>query len=86
MTFIPVREGWLVLSAIKDLFSHKIMGAAFGAAATIDLALETLKGLPNSIGAIGKTAVIHSDHGSCYTSEKYREVAGGDRILLQLFS
>ena len=76
MTFIPVREGWLVLSAIKDLFSHKIVGAAFGAAATIDLALETLKGLPNSIGAIGKTAVIHSDQGSCYTSEKYREAAG----------
>lgn len=76
MTFIPLREGWLVLSAIKDLFSHKIVGAAFRAAATIDLALKTLKGLPNSIGTIGKTAVIHSGQGSCYTSEKYREDRG----------
>lgn len=25
MTFIPVMEGWLVLSTVKDLFNHKIV-------------------------------------------------------------
>lgn len=25
MTFIPVVEGWLVLSTVKDLFNHKIV-------------------------------------------------------------
>ena len=42
MTFIPVVEGWLVLSAIKNFCSHKIVeGVAFRNSATVELAQET---------------------------------------------
>ena len=72
MTFVPVVEGWLVLSAIKDLCSKKIVSYAFGASATIELALETLHGLPKEIEKVSDR-LLHSDQGSCYTSLTYRE-------------
>lgn len=77
MTFIPVIEGWLVLSAIKDLYSRKVVSYAFGASATIDLAMETLRGLSPQDLQGASAPLLHSDRGSCYTSEVYREAVSG---------
>lgn len=43
MTFIPVVEGWLVLSTVKDLFNHKIVAWETAPSATLQLALNILK-------------------------------------------
>lgn len=43
MTFIPVVEGWLVLSTVIDLFNHKIVAWETAPSATLQLALNTLK-------------------------------------------
>ena len=45
MTFIPVVEGWLVLSTVKDLFKHKIVAWETALSATLKLALNTHKKL-----------------------------------------
>lgn len=72
MTYIPVVEGWLVLSAIKDLCSHKIVAAAFGNSATIEWARETIQQLPKVNSFSAMQSLLHSDQGSCYSSEQYR--------------
>lgn len=71
MTFVPVREGWVVLSTIKDLFNHKIVAWETGSSATLQLALATLKKLPTKEGLLPSDCVIHSDRGGTYTSMSY---------------
>ena len=71
MTFIPVVEGWFVLSTVKDLFNHKIVAWETAPSATLQLALNTLKKLAADSGKLLKNCVIHSDRGGTYTSETY---------------
>ena len=68
MTFVPVREGWLVLSMIKDLFNHKIVAWETGSSATLQLALSTLNKLPTKEGLLPLDCAIHGDRGGTYTS------------------
>jgi len=70
MTFIPVVEGWLVLSTVKDLFKHKIVAWETALSATLKLALNTHKKLvriPASFLRIASSTAI----GGAYTSETY---------------
>lgn len=70
MTFIPVVEGWLVLSTVKDLFKHKIVAWETALSATLKLALNTHKKLvriPASFLRIASSTAI----GGTYTSETY---------------
>lgn len=71
MTFIPVVEGWLVLSTVKDLFNHKIVAWETAPSATLQLALNTIKKLVSDSGKLPENSVIHSDRGGTYTSETY---------------
>lgn len=71
MTFIPVVEGWLVLSTVKDLFNHKIVAWETAPSATLQLALNTIKKLVADSGRLPENCVIHSDRGGTYTSETY---------------
>ena len=63
MTYVPVREGWVVLSTIKVLFNHKIVAWETGSSATLQLALATLNKLPTKEGLLPSDCVIHSDRG-----------------------
>ena len=62
MTFVPVREGWVVLSTIKDLFNHKIVAWETGSSATLQLALATLNKLPTKEGLLPSDCVIRNLH------------------------
>ena len=68
MSFVPVREGGVVLSVIKDLFNHKIVAWETGSSATLQLALATSDKLPTKEGLLPSDCVIHSDRGGTYTS------------------
>ena len=71
LTDILAMEGWLVLSTVKDLFSHKIVAWETAPSATLQLALNTLKKLAVGSGKLPEGCVIHSDRGGTYTSETY---------------
>ena len=77
MTFFHVREGWLVLNVIKDLFNNEILAWDFDTGATLDLALATLRKMPNNA-----QLVLHSDQGTVYTSNRYRQEAEAMGIQL----
>ena len=63
MTFFHVREGWLVLNVIKDLFNNEILAWNFDTGAMLNLALATLRKMPSNA-----QLVLHSDQGTVYTS------------------
>jgi transposase InsO family protein len=72
VTYIATDEGWLYLAVIHDLFSRRVVGWATSATNDRTLALDAL-GL--ALRARRPTAglVHHSDRGSPYASEDYRE-------------
>jgi putative transposase len=73
ITYIPTEEGWLYLSIFLDLFTRKIVGHCMRetmhaeiVTSAIDMALRR-QGLVDA-----KDLTAHSDRGSQYASEDYR--------------
>ena len=72
ITEIPALDGKLYVSAIFDCFDLGILGLAMGTNMTADLCVRTLGNAVIAYPAL-KGAVIHSDRGTQYTSEAYRQ-------------
>jgi putative transposase len=72
VTYISTHEGWLYLAAILDLFSRRVVGWATSATNDRALALDALElALRARRPAAG--LLHHSDRGSPYASEDYRQ-------------
>jgi putative transposase len=65
ITYIPMRKGFMYLTAVMDVYSRKIL--AWGISNSMDASwcLEVLK---QAITRYGKPEIINSDQGSQYTS------------------
>jgi putative transposase len=72
VTYIATDEGWLYLAAILDLFSRRVVGWATSATNDRFLALDALD---RALSARQPRPGLlhHSDRGSPYASEDYRE-------------
>lgn len=72
VTYVHTAEGWLYLAVMLDLFSRRVVGWA--ASATNDCALA-LAALHRSLSARRPQGglVHHSDRGSPYASQAYRQ-------------
>ncbi|CAH1209163.1 IS3 family transposase ISCce4 [Paenibacillus plantiphilus] len=71
ITYIPCREGRLYLASVLDLFTRKIVGWKLADRMTTDLVLAALDQAYASQKP-GKGLIHHSDRGSQYASEEYR--------------
>ena len=71
ITEIPAKDGKLYVSAIFDCFDVSVLGLSMDDNMRAELCVRTLedacRGYPEM-----RSAIIHSDCGSQYTSEKYR--------------
>jgi len=72
MTQIPTRHGWLYLAVILDLYSRRVIGWAMAdrqqqnlTSAALDMAIARRQPEPG--------VIHHSDRGSQYTSQAYRD-------------
>jgi len=73
ITYVPTDEGWLYVSAHKDLFTADIVGYAMGERLTRNLVSESLfKAVAAKRPAQG--LIHHSDRGSQYCSHEYRNI------------
>ena len=72
ITYIGTGEGWLYLATVMDLFSRRIVGWSVGSRMTRELVLDALdQAYERRKPAQG--LIHHSDRGSQYASEEYRE-------------
>ena len=72
ITYIATGEGWLYLACVMDLASRRIVGWSMSARITADLVCQAL----NSAYWRRKPPaglIMHSDRGSQYASERYRQ-------------
>lgn len=83
ITFIPTDEGWLYLAVVIDLYSRRVVGWCMGKRLDRGLVLEALtmalKGRKPKNGLMH-----HSDQGSQYASNQYRELLEAHAILASM--
>lgn len=74
ITYIPLKNGkFCYLATFQDKYTRRIVGWALMAEMTAELVVRALlMGLRR--GMIGKNAIIHTDRGSQYVSNLYREL------------
>lgn len=74
ITYLPLRNGkFCYLATFQDKYTRRIVGWAISSEMTAELVVRALEmGLRR--GLIGKNAIIHTDRGSQYVSNIYREL------------
>ena len=83
ITYIPTEEGWLYLASHKDLCTSEIVGYAMGERLSKYLVSESLyKALELKRPIEG--LLQHSDRGSQYCSEDYRNILIQKRIRISM--
>jgi putative transposase len=83
ITYVPTGEGWLFLAAIVDLFSRRIVGWAMDATMHRRLVLKALDmAITDRRPAPG--LIHHSDRGSQYASDDYREALNAHGIIASM--
>jgi putative transposase len=72
ITFISTNQGWLYLAVVMDLFSRRIVGWSMSRWINRHLVIDALN---MAIGARrpGADLIHHSDRGSQYTSDDFRD-------------
>lgn len=81
ITYIPTEEGWLFLAIFLDLFTRKIVGHAMRETMHTELVLAALDmGLKRQGIGSGDELVAHTDRGSQYAAEIYRDRLAANQI------
>ena len=74
ITYIKTKEGWLYLAVVIDLYARMVVGYAIAEHMRASLVIQALKEANYRRGDIKKEAIFHSDRGSQYASQEYREM------------
>lgn len=81
ITYIPMKNGFLYLTAIIDVYSRYIVG--WGISNTLD-ADATLSVLKQAIRDHGKPEIINSDQGSQFTCDQWVSYLKEEEILISM--
>lgn len=81
ITYIPMKNGFLYLTAIIDIYSRYIVG--WGLSNTLD-AEASLAVMKQAVKEYGKPEIINSDQGSQFTCESWIEQMKKDNILVSM--
>jgi transposase InsO family protein len=73
ITYIRTQEGWLYLAAVMDLYNRGIVGWSVSGTINAELACEALHSALRQ-RCPGPGLLHHSDQGSQYASEAFREI------------
>lgn len=73
VTYVATGEGWSYLAVLLDLFSRRVVGWAMSTTNDTALALAALNGAVGTRHDMPAGLVHHTDRGSPYASEAYRE-------------
>jgi putative transposase len=73
ITYLLTAEGWVYLAVVLDLFSRKVVGWSLERSLETTLVAEALRQAIETRRPVGKELLHHSDRGSQYTSDAYRQ-------------
>jgi len=81
ITYIPMQNGFLYLTAIIDVYSRYVVGWGISNSLEADASLAVLK---QAIKEHGKPEIINSDQGSQFTCEKWVKYLKDEDILISM--
>lgn len=80
ITYVRTTQGWLYLAIVLDLFSRKVVGWSMANHMRTELVLDALQAALGSRTPDADGLIFHSDQGSQYASDEYRETLGSAGI------
>ena len=83
ITYIWVKNKWLYLSVVMDLYSRKIVGWALDTSMTERLVIEALRVAFGRRG-LTKGMILHSDRGVQYRAQKYVDYASSNGCQISM--
>lgn len=81
ITYLPMKNGFMYLTAIIDVYSRYIVG--WGLSNSLE-ALESLKVVQQAVATYGKPEIINSDQGSQFTCYEYVNYLKNERIKISM--
>jgi transposase InsO family protein len=84
ITYIWTWEGWLYLAVVIDLFSRRVVGWSMAEHMRLELVLNALQMALGERLTDGGLLVHHSDRGSQYASETYRDTLAQQGIVCSM--
>jgi len=81
ITYIPIKRGFMYLSAVIDLYSRYVVG--WQLSNSLEAASQVAL-INDCIDAHGKPEIINSDQGSQYTSAEWIECLEGHDIMISM--
>jgi putative transposase len=81
ITYVPMKKGFLYLTAIIDVYSRYIVGWALSN--SLDAA-NSLKVLQKAISDFGKPEIVNSDQGSQFTCESWTQYLTKQEITISM--
>lgn len=81
ITYIPMKKGFLYLTAIIDLYSRYIVGWGISNTLEAEASLTVMK---QSVKDYGKPGIINSDQGSQFTCEEWISYLEGEKIEISM--
>ncbi len=81
VTYIPMKNGFLYLTAIIDIYSRYVVGWGISNSLEADATLSVLK---QAIKDYGKPEIINSDQGSQFTCEKWVNYLKKENIQISM--
>lgn len=81
ITYVPMKSGFMYLTAIIDIYSRKIVG--WGLSNSLD-AESSLRVVRDAIKSQGRPEIINSDQGSQFTCSQYVELLQHEEIRISM--
>ena len=81
ITYIPMKQGFMYLTAIMDVYSRKIVGWGISNSLTAQWCKEVLR---DAIQTHGKPESLNSDQGSQYTSALWTQYLELEHIQISM--
>lgn len=73
ITYLPTQRGWVYLATVMDCFSRRIVGWSLGESLATELVSDALRMAIEARRPGAGELLHHSDRGSQYTSDAYRQ-------------
>ena len=85
ITYVWTAQGWLYLAVVLDLYSRQVVGWSLSHSLQAEIVVNALQmGLKCRAGEDLRGMMFHSDRGSQYASDEFREVAKGNGLTLSM--
>ncbi len=80
ITYLPTKSGWAYLATVMDAHTRKIIGWSLADHMRASLVADALKFATGRMQP-GAGVILHSDRGSQYASQEYRQLLAGYGFL-----